>query len=150
MAGIEPASKKGESLTSTCLAVCFSECSSSQQQDLSHFFAIDFASLALRKRLRSLFRYLSPLLKPRTCRSRTGRLMLPMQNYYLRFLFCRFLRGQRRLGMQLENPASLSKPSHPHFQRNVREERRKLYSKKHFCQDKYRKFLIFLNLPVDF
>jgi len=76
--------------------------------------------------------------------------MLPMQNYYLRFLFCRFLRGQRRLGMQLENPASLSKPSHPHFQRNVREERRKLYSKKHFCQDKYRKFLIFLNLPVDF
>ena len=49
MAGIEPASKKGENLTSTCLAVCFNECSGSQQQDPSHFFAIDFASLTLRK-----------------------------------------------------------------------------------------------------
>ena len=51
MAGIEPASKKGESLASTCLAVCFNECSSSQQQDLSHFFAINFASRTLRKGL---------------------------------------------------------------------------------------------------
>ena len=52
MAGIEPASKKGENQASTCVAVCFNECSSSQQQDLSHFFAIDFASLALRKKAR--------------------------------------------------------------------------------------------------
>ena len=49
MAGIEPASKKGESRASTCVAVCFNECSGSQQQDPSHFFAIDFAPLALRK-----------------------------------------------------------------------------------------------------
>lgn len=101
MAGIEPASKKGGKTASTCVAVCFGKCSISQQQDLVHFSAIGFAPFALRIKLRSLSRFFSPCLKPRECRSRTSRLKLLLQIRYLRFLFCRFLRGQRRLGTQL-------------------------------------------------
>ena len=61
MAGIEPASKKGGKTASTCVAVCFSKWSSSQQQDPAHFFAIGFAPVALRIKLRSLSRYFDAL-----------------------------------------------------------------------------------------
>ena len=126
MAGIEPASKKGENRVSTRLAVCFNECSSSQQQDLSHFFAIDFASLTLRKGLRNY----SAVCRPCYGRghSAEGRACLSCQCKIVICVSCFAAfyeaNGSSTCNRKVQPPCR--NQVIPNFQRSVPEKRRKL------------------------